>query len=213
MKRIIGIGAATAILALAASPAAMADAEPTVCDGVIANASVGDLLVPYGASCTVDGSYVSGSITTETDAGSLTIRKSLIDGDVQVDSSHGLRVDRAVVTGELRVVEPTAAVELTTSAFNGAASIQAPLATLTVGGDEVGRGNVFGAGLRVRAAFGATAIERNVVRGDLAVDGGRAATRISRNLVSGALGCAGNDPAPTGGGNLAGSSTGQCSAL
>jgi hypothetical protein len=203
--------AAAGVLAFAASGASAA--EPTVCTDTIENAVVGDVMVPYDASCTLKNVIVNGSVTAELDALAVTLSGAVVTGDVAVESRR-LDVRRTVVVGGISAGEASDGASVTSSAVGGDARFVNIAAGLTLGSaDSAGAGNVFGGDVEVTRSFGRSLLGFNAVSGNLVVRGARAAMEIRRNAVGGALDCSGSTPAPAGGSNLAGSKLGQCAAL
>ncbi|WP_320671924.1 hypothetical protein [Patulibacter defluvii] len=216
MQRSLALGAATVVAALALSssaPAADPTPSPTVCNGTISNQVVGDVVVPYRASCVLDGVYVDGAVTATVSSRDLTLTRTIVAGDLVTDGARGLTLDRAIVAGKLDVREPSGPLAITRSAVSGAATVGSALNEATIGGADGGTGNAFAHGLTIDGAYGPLAVRRNVVGGDLVVRGAVAGSELRRNVVGGELACRDNDPAPTGGGNLASSTSGQCAGL
>lgn len=214
IHRSAALAAATLALGLAGASTASADAvAPTVCDGALSNVVVGDVSVPYGTDCTLTNVLVNGSITTEPDAGAISLRSTVVTGDVTTQSAR-LELRGAIVGGDLSATDTADGVVVVQSAVSGAASFANTATELAIGDlDRFERGNLFGGGLSITSTFGPATVGANAVGGDLVVRGGRAKATVRRNLVRGALDCSGSSPAPTGGANLAGSKLGQCAAL
>lgn len=207
------VAASLALAAVGASTASADAVAPTVCDGALSNVVVGDVSVPYGTDCTLENVLVDGSITTEPDAGAVSLRSTVVTGDVTTQSLR-LELRGAVVGGDLSATDTADGVAVTRSAVSGAASFLNTSTGLKIGDlDSFANGNVFGGTLSIATTFGPATIGSNAVVGDLLVRGGRAAATVRRNLVGGALDCSGGVPAPTGSANLAGSKLGQCAAL
>jgi hypothetical protein len=60
---------------------------------------------------------------------------------------------------------------------------------------------------------GPFALDRNEVRANMQVNQNTGGVSITRNRVAENLQCNQNEPAPTGGGNVAGDKEGQCASL
>jgi len=205
-----------ASLALAAAGASTASADavaPTVCDGSLSNVVVGDVSVPYGTDCTLTNVLVDGSVTTEPDAGAVSLRSTVVTGDVATQSLR-LELRGAIIGGDLSATDTAEGIAVTRSAVSGTASFVNTATELKIGDlDSFANGNVFGGSLSIATTFGPATVGSNAVVGNLLVRDGRAKATVGRNLVGGALDCSGSVPAPTGSANLAGSKLGQCAAL
>lgn len=212
----LAAAAVTASLAvLAAAPGASAEvsAEPVVCTGVIENATVGDVTVPYNESCTLRNVVVAGSIAAELDALGLSLSGVAVLGDV-VAESRRVEVRRSVVGGGLSAAEASEGVVVAGSVVGGDSSFANVQQELAIGdASRAAAGNVFGGGLVVRWVYGPGAIGADVVAGDLLVSGARAPLAIRRNVIGGRLDCSGNPVAPSGEQNVADAKLGQCAAL
>jgi hypothetical protein len=91
MKRVITAVLATACCAVAvALPASAAPKAATECTGTLSG-SFDSIVVPAGATCTLDGATVSKSVTVEKDA-SLFTSKSTIGGNLMSRNAQTVRV-------------------------------------------------------------------------------------------------------------------------
>jgi hypothetical protein len=120
VKRIIAItvGAAVALVGLAAEPAV---AEERVCRGTIGAPTVDNLRVPQGATCTLNGTRVEGTLKIENRAKlraenirvignvqseghrRVVLLDSRVDGSVQLEQGRSLAVRRNVVNSDIQV--------------------------------------------------------------------------------------------------------------
>jgi hypothetical protein len=177
-----------AVLALAVfAPAAQA--EERVCRGTIGATTVDDLRVPQGASCTLNGTRVEGTVKVERNA-RLTANGIRVKGNVQSEGFKNIVLRRAsVVVGSVQLE-------------NGLRDGSGRVLNTRINGDlqffsnkarMIARGNTILANLQANQNTGGLVIENN---------------RISENLQ-----CQSNNPRPTGGGNTAGDKEGQCARL
>ncbi len=177
-----------AMLALAVfAPAAQA--EERVCRGTIGATTVDNLRVPQGASCTLNGTRVEGTVKVERNA-RLTANGIRVKGNVQSEGFKNILLRRAsVVVGSVQLE-------------NGLRDGSGRVLNTRVNGDlqffsnkarMIARGNTILANFQANQNTGGLVIENN---------------RISENLQ-----CQSNNPRPTGGGNTAGDKEDQCARL
>jgi hypothetical protein len=185
MRKRIAILVGAVMLALA--PAQVAHAEETVCRGIIGAETHDNVRVPQGATCTMEGTFVKGTIKVERNA---TLRASDVHviGNVQAEGARSVDVARgSFVGGSIQVVQGGSA-QVRVSEINGDVLFDENTARINARGNEIG-GNL--------QAFQNTG---GVV--------------IARNVIDGNLQCKENVPAPTGGGNIVqGNKEDQCSNL
>jgi hypothetical protein len=179
---------AMAMLALAVfAPAAQA--EERVCRGTIGATTVDNLLVPQGATCTLNGTRVEGTVKVERNA-TLTASGIRVKGNVQSEGFKNITLrQNSVVVGSVQLE-------------NGLDGGSGRVLNSKVNGDlqffsndarMVARGNTILANFQANQNTGGLVIENN---------------RIAENLQ-----CQSNNPPPTGGGNTAGDKEGQCARL
>ncbi len=181
-----------AMLALAVfAPAAQA--EERVCRGTIGATTVDNLRVPQGASCTLNGTRVEGTVKVERNA-RLTANGIRVKGNVQSEGFKNILLRRAsVVVGSVQLE-------------NGLRDGSGRVLNTRINGDlqffsnkarMIARGNTILANFQANQNTGGLVIENN---------------RISENLQ-----CQSNNPRPTarptGGGNTAGDKEDQCARL
>jgi hypothetical protein len=152
-------------------------AEERKCRGTIGAVTVDNLRVPQGASCTLNGTLVKGTITVKENA-TLVARGVRVIGNVQAENAK-----RVVVKGSSRV---GGSVQIKQG---GAATVKWSRVTGDIQYDANSR--------YLRA-------NRNKVGGSIQVVGNSGGAEIFRNVVNGNLQCKQNSPAPTGGGNIVG---------
>jgi hypothetical protein len=176
---------ALATVGLFGVTAAPAHADERVCRGVLGAVTVDDLRVPSGATCTLRGTQVEGTLQVESRA-TLTATSVRVDGNVQGEGS-------AMVT-------------VTDSRIGG--SVQ-----LTQGGGATVLRNRVGGDVQYDAMTRPLRTDGNVVGGNVQIVGNVGGVTVHGNRIDGALQCKENSPAPTGSGNTASSLEGQCSRL
>jgi cytoskeletal protein CcmA (bactofilin family) len=179
---------AMAVLALAVfAPAAQA--EERVCRGTIGATTVDNLRVPQGATCTLNGTRVEGTVKVERNA-TLTASGIRVKGNVQSEGFKNITLrQNSVVVGSVQLE-------------NGLRGGSGRVLNSKVNGDlqffsnearMVARGNTILANFQANQNTGGLVIENN---------------RIAENLQ-----CQSNNPPPTGGNNTAGDKEGQCARL
>lgn len=183
-----GIGA----LALGASmfaisaPAAV-HAEERTCRGTIGATTVDNVRVPDGATCTLRGTYVKGTVKVETGA-VLRAYDVRVVGNVQgEDAQNVLIADGSRVGGSIQVVQGARA-RVIDSRVNGDILF-----------DDNSAPNV---------------ARRNIIGGDLQAFQNTGGVAIYDNRIDGNLQCKENRPRPVGGGNIVeGNKEDQCRGL
>ena len=179
---------ALAVCALmAAAPAAQA--EERTCRGTIGSATVDNLRVPQGASCTLNGTKVEGTVKVERNA-TLVAKAIRVKGNVQSEGFKNITLRQSsVVVGSVQLE-------------NGLDGGSGRVLNSKVNGDlqffsndarMIARGNTLLANFQANQNTGGLVIKNN---------------KISENLQ-----CQSNNPAPVGGGNTAGDKEGQCARL
>lgn len=97
-----GIAATAALISMfvlvPAAPAAQADA--TTCEGAMGAVVVEDLVVPAGATCTLDGTQVLGDVTVEPNA-TLTADFARIGGSVTLASGSRFRISDSAIDDDV----------------------------------------------------------------------------------------------------------------
>jgi hypothetical protein len=141
------------------------------------------VIVPAGASCTLLGTVLNGS--------------------VEVGAAARLVAENVNVTGGLTSDGAAALTVGGTSVFGGAVQVQrgagATLSGVTVRGD-----------LQIDAMAGPVVANGNALTGNLQVMDNRAGVQLQNNRMGGVMQCKGNLPAPTGSGNVATLKEDQC---
>ena len=172
---------------LAVAPAAQA--EERVCRGTIGATTVDNLLVPQGATCTLNGTRVEGTVKVERNA-TLVASGIRVKGNVQSEGFKKIVVrEGSVVVGSVQLENGLrdGSGKVLNSRING------DLQFFSNDARMVARGNTILANFQANQNKGGLVIKNN---------------KISENLQ-----CQSNNPAPVGGGNTAGDKEGQCARL
>jgi hypothetical protein len=187
LKRIMGLALASVLALSVAVPVALA--EERVCRGTIGPTTVDNLRVPQGASCTLNGTRVQGTIKVENNA-RLVADSVRVIGNVQSEGFQAITLREGSWIGgsvQLKNGKPDGAGRLLFSRINGDVQFETNEARM------VARGSTILANLQVFQNTGGVVLKNNT---------------IAENLQ-----CKQNFPPPTGGGNKAGDKEGQCARL
>ena len=184
VRRIV-VGITAALFFMSLGPAALA--EERVCRGSIGARTVDNLRVPQGATCTLNGTFVKGTIKVER-AATLWAHGVRVIGNVQAENSRNVLVNQVSrIGGSVQIVQ------------GGAARIVGNRITGDVLFDDQDRLLV---------------ANRNRIGGNLQAFQNNGGIRINNNRIDGNLQCKENVPAPTGGGNqVGGNKEDQCEGL
>ncbi|WP_155349171.1 hypothetical protein [Acrocarpospora pleiomorpha] len=178
--------AGTAIGAIAGGllVATPAFAEERTCRGTIRTATLDNVRVPPGATCTLLGTRVKGTVKVERNA-TLLARKVNVEGNVQAEGARAVSVlAGSIVRGSVQVKQGGAAT-VTSSRINADIQLDANRRYLRVNNNRVG--------------------------GSIQVIGNHNGAQIHRNSVKGNLQCKENHPKPTGSRNsVGGNKEDQC---
>lgn len=189
MKRTLITLATMLLLAVAAVglTAGPASAEETTCTGTIGAATHDDIRVPDGATCTLQGTTVQGTIYVETGS-TLKATAVKVNGNVQAEGSKLVSVTkRSSVGGSIQVVQGQ----------------RATVSATTIEGD-----------ILYDDQTGAVSASRNTVGGNVQAFSNTGGVSFVGNVIDGNLQCTGNSPAPTGSGNIVhGEKQDQCANL
>ncbi len=172
---------------LAVAPAAQA--EERVCRGTIGATTVDNLRVPQGATCTLNGTRVEGTVLVERNA-TLVASGIRVKGNVQSEGFKKIVLRQgSVVVGSVQLENGLegGTGKVLNSRINGDLQFFSNEARV------VARGNTILANLQANQNTGGLVIENN---------------KIAENLQ-----CQANNPPPTGGGNTAGDKEDQCARL
>jgi hypothetical protein len=187
MRSIRTIGGVAVAAALLMMTPGTAMAEETKCRGTIGSRTVDNLRVPSGATCTLEGTTVKGTIYVGT--GSVLKAYGVrVVGNVQAENSRSVVVrGGSSIGGSIQIVQ------------GGAANIQGSRVNADILFDE--QDNL------VRA-------KRNRIGGNLQAFQNTGGVEVASNSIDGNLQCKENRPAPIGGNNVVqGNKEDQCSRL
>lgn len=181
MKRVAMLVGALLLLLV---PAQVAHAEERTCRGKLGAIRVDNVRVPQGATCTMQGTYVKGTIKVERSA-TLRASKVRVIGNVQAEGARLVNVTNgSFVGGSVQIVQGGGAL-VGSSRINGDILYDENRARL------IARSNRIGGNLQAFKNTGGVSITRNVIDGNLQ--------------------CKENRPRPTGGGNVVdGNKEDQC---
>lgn len=176
-----------AVAALVLPAPAAADDE--TCTGTIGAQTVdGNVIVPDGESCALDGTVVTGNVLVGVGA-TLDASDASIDGNIQDDNNDA---------GDVAVTD---------SAVGGNVQLEQGA------GATIVRTNIDG-DLQLESNEQALEADGNTIGGNLQANQNTGGLTITDNTIGGNLQCQSNDPAPTGSGNVvSGDAEGQCASL
>jgi len=162
-------------------------AEETVCRGTIGATTVDNLKVPKGATCTLEGTTVKGTVKVKGNAVLMAIDVVVI-GNVQGENASNVVVRGASsVGGNVQVVQGG----------------RGKVVNSRVGGD-----------ILFDEQDGRVAVKNTLIGGDVQAFQNNGGVVIQNNLIGGNLQCKANQPDPTGGGNTVdGNKEDQCENL
>jgi len=99
-SKVIAVSAVLLATSLATAP--VAHAEERVCRGTIGAQTVDNLRVPQGASCTLEGTRVQGTVKVEEGA-RLTARSIRVVGNIQAEGHRHVVVRRSEIGGSIQL--------------------------------------------------------------------------------------------------------------
>jgi cytoskeletal protein CcmA (bactofilin family) len=199
--------------------------NPERCNGRIGAVTVEKVVVPSGATCTLEGTRVQGNVTVRTEAilvavgvrvdGNIqaedarrveVVAQSYVDGNIQVKRRAFALVEESTIDGDLQVEERGASLEAWGNVIGGDLQVKEAEGALIE--DNQVEGNLqLEENRRVLAAF------RNDVLGNFQVFKNSGGVELVSNWIRQNLQCKENRPAPFGGGNVAGEKEDQCARL
>jgi hypothetical protein len=165
------------VVLAAAIMSAPAYAEETKCRNTLGAVTVDNLRVPQGATCTLNGTIVKGTITVKSGA-TLVARGVRVVGNVQAENAMKVVVKSASRVGGSIQVKQGGAAKVLSSRIRGDIQYDANTRYLKANDDKVG--------------------------GSIQVVGNSGGAEIFRNVVNGNLQCKENSPPPIGEGNIVG---------
>jgi hypothetical protein len=161
-------------------------AEETICDGSLGDVTVDNLLVPDGASCSLRGTRVEGTVKVGTGA-SLKAGGLHVIGNVQGEGAASVKLFKSFVGGSVQLVQ---------------------------GGAALVKGNHVDGDILFDSNDGGSAAFRNDVGGNVQAFQNKGGVGIAKNHIDGNLQCKENEPAPRGGANVVqGNAEDQCASL
>lgn len=181
------LGAAVLSAAGIMSYSLVALADEVTCRGTLGAVTVDNVRVPDGATCTLSGTRVKGTVKVESNA---TLRASKINviGNIQAENAKNVVVNFNSVIGGSIQIKQSAAAGITNT------RIKQDLQFDTNAAQLVATGNTIGGNLQAFKNTGGLTVRNNKINGNLQ--------------------CKENRPAPTGGGNIVqGNKEDQCSRL
>jgi hypothetical protein len=183
-RTITTLGASAALLFAAAPPAA---AEEISCRGTIGGRTVDNVKVPAGATCTLDGTVVQGTINVNSGATLYALGVRVV-GNVQGENARRVEIRAgSQVGGSVQVVQGNSAL-IKRNRIHGDILFD----------DQTGR----------------VAARHNKVGDNIQAFQNTGGVVIADNTVDGNLQCKENDPRPTGGNNTVhGNKEDQCRRL
>jgi hypothetical protein len=174
------------IVVLAFAPAIVV-AEEKTCRGELGTATVDNLRVPDGATCTLRRTHIKGTIKVQSRA-ALHARGVRVVGNVQAENARLVSVTESSRIGGSVQVKQGGSAEVLDTFVQGDIQYEANSSSLRVNGNEV--------------------------RGNVQVIGNHGRAEIYRNVIGGNLQCKENGPRPAGGRNkVRGNKEDQCSAF
>jgi hypothetical protein len=177
-------GAGLALLLVLGATSGTAIAEERTCRGTLGAITVDNLRVPQGATCTLNGTAVKGTIKVERNA-VLKARGVRVVGNVQAENAN-----RVVVNNSSRV----------------GGSVQ-----LKQGGSASVTGSRITGDIQYDANDRYLKANNNQVGGSIQIVGNSGGAEIFRNVIDGNLQCKENRPKPTGDNNsVGGNKEDQC---
>jgi hypothetical protein len=185
-QTIIMLMAAFALLFLAAGTQ-VAYADEISCTGTLGAITVDNLRVPSGKTCTLNKTYVKGTIKVENNA-KLYAKGVHVVGNVQAENAKVVNVTaKSVVGGSVQIKQ----------------SGSAKISKVKITGDILFDDNAN----YLQATY-------NTVGGNIQVFQNTGGVKIANNTVDGNLQCKENTPKPTGGNNIVhGNKEDQCAKL
>src|SRR5215831_11079916 len=195
----------------------------TVCTTTLGPITVGNVVVPAGAHCVLDGTSVAGNVTVQ--SGNGTLESGGILTTSTASAGAGPTINGNVVIEADGIADVRFALVRGNHQCNGCS--YADLHSSIVKGNFQDNGllegvffdfNTIGGNLEIVNSFGGGfgfSISHSSVGGNLQFEGnlGDPFSDISTSAIKGNLQCDGNTPAPTGSGNSAKQKLGQCAGL
>lgn len=176
---------ASAMLAAAAFSGA-AYAEETLCTTTVGPIALDNVFVPDGKSCTLNGTRLNGNIVVGTGA-TLSANGVRVNGNIQSSGSRAVYINQGSFAGGGIQLKQGGIVRIVGATVNGDIQLESNSRRVSVSDSEIG------SNLQVFQNTGGVVLRNN---------------DIAQNLQ-----CKQNNPAPIGGGNVAGDKEDQCASL
>jgi hypothetical protein len=175
------------VIAILVSVGPAAHAEETVCRRTIGDRALDNVRVPDGATCTLEGTTVEGTIKIESDGVLVAIGVDVI-GNVQGEDARNVVVrGRSSINGDVQVVQ----------------GMRGRVVNSEIGGD-----------ILYDEQGGRVVVRNSRIGGDVQAFQNSGGVLIADNVIDGNLQCKENDPRPTGGDNrVEGNKEDQCRRL
>jgi hypothetical protein len=200
---------------MSAGPAAAKSFECRTALGAVT--VTGNLVVPSGALCELNGTHVTGNATVNSGAPepseptALTAKGASIGGNVKAQENAQFLASAATTIGGSLQCTHCEVADVQDSTVKGSVRDKAVSEGVFIRNSQIGGGlqiengtDFFGTGFH---------IDTNTIAGRMMFNNNTGATDISNNHIQGSLKCKGNNPPPAGTGNTAQAKTGQCAAL
>jgi hypothetical protein len=186
-RRVLTIALASVLALTVAAPAALA--EERVCRRPIGATTVDNLLVPSGATCTLNGTKVEGTVKVEGGA-KLYAKGIRVIGNVQSEGFQVVSLRSGSRVGGSVQLE------------NGQSGGSGTVISTRINGD-----------LQFFSNEAKMVARKATILGNLQAVSNTGGLVIENNQIAENLQCKQNDPPPTGGGNTAGDKEDQCATL
>ena len=186
-KRLLAVVFASLLALVVAAPAALA--EERVCRGTIGATTVDNLRIPQGASCTLNGTKVQGTIKVENSA-RLVASGVRVIGNVQSEGFQAITLREGSRVG--------GSVQLK----NGLSGGTGKVVKTRITGD-----------LQFEANKAKMVARNSTILANLQVFQNTGGVVLENNTIAANLQCKENTPPPTDGGNTAGDKEDQCARL
>jgi len=213
MRRLVVLGVIVGCAVAAVTVPARASASgSTRCNNQTLGAVTvsGNLVVPAGAFCDLEGTHVTGSADVARTGGLLAENGATIDGSVSVDHNAQFAAFSGATVGGSIECDGCQVADVQDSTVKGSLTDN----SLTMGAFI--KNSHFGGSLLIRdsvdGGFGFS-LASNSVGGNLTFNDNSGSSTISGNTIGHTLSCRGDTPPPTGAGNTAASKKGQCAGL
>jgi hypothetical protein len=176
------------------------------CRGAVGAVTVGKVIVPSGATCTLNGTRVEGDVEVGAEASVRIDSKAHVSGNLKGVRSHQILVLNTHVRGNVQA-DHTGTVTVGDGTFVGGNLQLKQGRTVTLV-----NASVYG-DIQLEQNFGAIRAVSNRVGGDFQVFKNVGGVDLESNRIVQSLQCKENRPVPIGSGNVAGEMEDQCAPL